>query len=134
MPENAAKMCGGKQFIRQRIIARVRDTVDSLGLDTEEFGLMAYPANARILDRLRESPERLNEDIALSLMAPLAIPIEDVLLLREMTKPEHDDWLRTMLGSDDSVLATSGGDGTLDPEVCLALFIRFEAMKELNTP
>jgi hypothetical protein len=70
-------------------------------------------------------------DDILALTAVLGVEHDRLLPLKKMDEGEVKYWADKMVALDAGGVAASDGFLPLDPNVALALFIRFEALKEL---
>jgi hypothetical protein len=125
---SASDIFKGQEFIRQNIVDVVKKALVEQGLSAKDYAGKIMPESPASVTDALEDPSRLTEFLALSMMAPLGVSVEDVLPSTRRLKAERDKWRRIM--PKNYVLAATGGK--VDRDVSVELFIRFKALSELN--
>lgn len=145
--EQACNLFGGKQTLRKILINTIRAERLTRNISPQELYSEAllesqgYPTD--IIDEIEQGKRYIDGELATSVMAPLGISLNDVMILPKLTEQQELYWTTKYLASGDGPVHASKinkeGEvldfkGELDDTIQLGLFIRFAALDELNTP
>lgn len=128
----ASDFFGGPSKVRSKLALAIFQAMSAEGLARSDLADYAHVDPQDLPASYEEANASLTGDLALSLLAPLGISVDEVLPMRELTPPERKYWARQFEQEDSGVEAREGGGPTApDPQVVLALFIRLRAIDEL---
>lgn len=135
MPEQyACDLFGGKDKVITNILNLVSLYMKDLGMQPQEYSNLINivgqkPDRGNIVRDLLSRRKSLDENLALNLMFSLGIAIEDTMPLVELTAEQRQYWEKRYRGSGQGLVESST---PASPEGLFQLYIRMQALKELN--
>ena len=128
----AAKLFLGTDNIRRAVQKVVNCACANAKVPVEDLATMVGLPNPKDVTRaLNGSPELLTERIALRLMAPLGISLDEVLPDLCMQNEDFNEWNQLRIAMRNGRIATTGSTND-DIEVNAKLFIRLQAISSLD--
>ena len=134
----AADLFGGKPAVREAIFRALRDAINREGVSTTQLSAFTGYNPKEIDEAFAHPREKLTGDLALSLMAPLGVAVDEALTFKgSLDLADREFWEAEFCNghpeTPDGVLAQEGA-GTTAPafEIEFGLFLRFRAFDEIN--
>ncbi len=129
---SACDLFGGATAVRALLAGKICSGMRSSGLTASQLGESTNTSAKQIESSLENEGHKLTGDMAMSLMAPLGISIDDVLPLSMLTREQQEYWTDRFQEGEAGVLAqVPDGSGEISMDAMLKLFIRLQALGEI---